>query len=314
MIVSNIDTAMKALAEQVDILKKKAEEVIPVPMPIERVKTGYIIPPAYQKYSVSHFTSRYIDCTTEEHVDSKLTSLRRQYDEEIARIESVHAANQSAITNNLLVIQKVRELMQSVGIRPTKYTTINEGKRNEKTVEVKAGYIEDLERCVVLDDGYKNAVSSLKEAMDWNTRQANEVKIAIRKKLAEKEKAEKEKTSALLLAHMQVKYGLECTASWKDVLTVILSKDKYLRLAHAMCVTRGDWSDGFYRVEDALDSFDVETERDRAVFNTVQEILDGDESDGRVFRDCEYNYDVLYDMVDEALLKDYNAVNQHVFE
>ena len=182
----------------------------------------------------------------------------------------------------------------------------------EEEGQGETGYIEDLERCVVVDDGYKNAVASLKEAMDWNTRQANEVKIAIRKKLAEKEKAEKEKTSALLLAHMQVKYGLECTASWRDVMVAITNKDKYLRLAHAMYVTQGDWSDGFWRVEDALDCFECSSENDRAIFNCLQEILNGEEEDGRVFRDCEYNYDLLYDMVDEALMKDYNAVIEHV--
>lgn len=41
MIVSNIDTAMKALTEQVDILKKKANGVIPVPMIVEKVRKDY---------------------------------------------------------------------------------------------------------------------------------------------------------------------------------------------------------------------------------------------------------------------------------
>ena len=67
--------------------------------------------------------------------------------------------------------------------------------------------------------------------------------------------------------------------------------NKYVDLIIAMKKTRGDWSQGFYRVKDVLKKFNIETKEDELICNNLWEQFDC--QDGRVFRDCEYNYDVL---------------------
>ena len=68
--------------------------------------------------------------------------------------------------------------------------------------------------------------------------------------------------------------------------------NKYVGLALSMAKTRGDWSQGFYRVKGALNNFKVETELDQKIYDEIIDILtDRDIMDGRIFRDCNYNYD-----------------------
>jgi hypothetical protein len=87
----------------------------------------------------------------------------------------------------------------------------------------------------------------------------------------------------------------------------ILKKDKYLALAYYLEKNRNDWNDGCRYAEIGLCMFTVETEEDQKIFDNIQEFIDDwdMDGDGRCFRDCEYNYNVLYGMVkDESLLKD----------
>jgi len=73
---------------------------------------------------------------------------------------------------------------------------------------------------------------------------------------------------------------------------------KYLQLALAMVKTRGDFSKGFYRVKNAINNFVVETEEDKNVCNEIMEILNNkDIQDGRVFRDCQYNYSYIHQAI-----------------
>lgn len=93
---------------------------------------------------------------------------------------------------------------------------------------------------------------------------------------------------------------------WMDIETVhdfiakAEAEDKYLRLANAMAYTRGDCSEGFWRVEEALESFVVESEQDAEIAACVADGF-GD-TDGRVFRDMRWNYDALYELVAADLM------------
>lgn len=71
--------------------------------------------------------------------------------------------------------------------------------------------------------------------------------------------------------------------------------NKYIELALSMAKTRGDWSQGFYRVRDAMKNFQPVNDEEVKIAKTINEILeDEDTTDGRVFRDFEYNYDWIY--------------------
>jgi len=118
------------------------------------------------------------------------------------------------------------------------------------------------------------------------------------------------------LAYMLAKYELDITSDWKDLQYTIIDKNKYLYLAHFLMMNRGDWSDGYSYARTGLSGFKVETEQDKEIFDCINNIATTYEDvDGRYFRDCEWNYDVLYNLVKEqnpALYEDYQKVREHV--
>jgi hypothetical protein len=71
--------------------------------------------------------------------------------------------------------------------------------------------------------------------------------------------------------------------------------NKYYDLAMAMRKTKSDFSNGFYRVVDELTPFqeDMDTSIvDQEIYAELFEIVSDEEyQDGRVFRDCDWNYD-----------------------
>ena len=83
-------------------------------------------------------------------------------------------------------------------------------------------------------------------------------------------------------------------------------------MAHYLQKNRGDWNNGSHYAELGLSEFTVENEIDRKIEDCIQHEIDNFE-DGRQFRDCEWNYDVIFDMVDNAeLMTDYEHVSKYV--
>lgn len=141
-------------------------------------------------------------------------------------------------------------------------------------------------------------------------RELNKVREARRAK--EKEEADRlaNKKLALLLA----KYDLDLESEWSDVLDRILEKNKYLRLAHYLRMNREDWNEGDSYARRGLDQFTIETEKDQDIYDDISSYTgEGWDFDGRVFRDCHYNYDVLFSMAanqDGDLYRDYETVKE----
>lgn len=135
------------------------------------------------------------------------------------------------------------------------------------------------------------------------------------KRKQEKQKKEDEvtrKESERELAFMLAKYELQITCDWDDLLNAILYHNKYLYLAHYLRKNRGDWNDGFSYAETGLNNFDVVTEQDQEIFECINSIIETHEDiDGRIFRDCDWNYDVLFNIAKEQnpnLYLDYEKV------
>lgn len=102
------------------------------------------------------------------------------------------------------------------------------------------------------------------------------------------------------------RYDLHPDSDWSDVLEELCAKDSRLDLAVAMYKTRCDWNDGPYRVKYALNKLKIETETDQEIYDCVSGIVNNWENhDGRSFRDCKWNYDVLFDGAeDQKLMRD----------
>ncbi|MNQ66527.1 hypothetical protein D3C85_810190 [compost metagenome] len=197
---------------------------------------------------------------------------------------------------------------------PSGYSTYEfKTNRSSKKTETRhtAGYLGDLSRNIKTDDGYTYTASQVERYKETFTQIANNLKQKIRAVQAEKEKEEKNKKSVQVLARMQVKYGLNEHSMWEDVLEALDSKDKYFMLARAMEDTRGDWSEGFGRVEWAINKFVVESPEDKEIEDNISTFLDGEYEDGRCFRDCEWNYSVLYGKAAAEVLKDYETLSEY---
>lgn len=215
---------------------------------------------------------------------------------------------ESAVKHNLEQIESVKTFMASIGIHAN-YSTYEVKPRRKSPVKVDhvAGFVEDLNRVFPTN----NLRSEYDRAMDLLKVRRAEIEKAIDNEISEaakieaEKKAEKQKEENLKkLITLAIVY--ECETNIGDVLKAIISRCKYLELADAMYNTRNDWSTGFGLVESVLPCFKIENPEDRSIVEELSSILEGDETDGRIFRDCVYNYSVLYGMVDPQLLADYN--------
>ncbi|MFA5626126.1 MAG: hypothetical protein WC965_01405 [Thiohalomonadaceae bacterium] len=242
-----------------------------------------------------------------------LLELEAAYQKATAQRES----NKDALEHNEMVNKRVHDLMNEVGM-PTVYKVRDEKSRARirPWLTKTAGWITDLEREFPLDDGFAQVRASyLRNKEEAEAQREELAKEEDDLKRQQERKAEKEKEAIIYaynLAKIKIKHDLSPEASAGDALDALFSKDALLGLAHAMAKTRNDWSDGFYRVEGALVTEIAEEHPE--VFAAVQEQLDyaaihGD-MDGRVFRDMEYNYNVLFGMVDPDLYEDYKTLTQ----
>jgi hypothetical protein len=103
------------------------------------------------------------------------------------------------------------------------------------------------------------------------------------------------------LAAILLRYQLPLESSWSDVLEHLRGKDQRIDLAVAMRQTRGDWSDGCYRVTDAIRRFTIRTDEDKEIAADVLGCT-AEFGDGRVFRDTAWSYDALFASVADRQL------------
>lgn len=315
--VDNIDKAVNALTYQIEQLKVKAESNIPSVMKLNKITTPVIAnKQAMYAFKIgSTFYER--DPETVEQVDNKLSQLIAQLVQEKLQVEKEHESNKAAIENNLAIHVKVKQIMKDLGIpnqwSRSYYKTANSRKQITETTS--AGYLGDLTRNIPTSDDSDRMLRLIADAHTKFKSYADTLKQKIRAAQAEKDKEEKKKKEMITKARLQIKYGLNEYSDWSDVLEALDKKCKYFILARAGEETRGNWNEGFWKVENALDKFTAETEEDKEIVNEYTEILEdhrnGDCEDGRVFRDCEFSYGFLYGKVDADLMADYETLKEY---
>lgn len=226
-----------------------------------------------------------------------------------ARDIATHEKNLPAIEANKAVRARIEAMMAEVGM-PTSYSERDTKSRARypKTVRHDAGYLGDLRRHCRTDDSFDHATSTyerLKKEYDaYALRAEEEAKQADAKKAREAEALVEKRKADMELAAILLRYQLPLDSTWPDVVDALCEKDQRLDLAVAMQRTRGDWSEGPYRVKSALDRFQIETTEDKDIANDVLSCLE-DFEDGRVFRDTSWSYGRLFASVkDETLAAD----------
>ncbi len=231
----------------------------------------------------------------------------------IKQDRDIHQSNLVAIENNKKLVADVTRIMENIGIKSsysqTKYTT----RGNRKTETCTAGWVEDLRRCVKTYDGIESSENSYLEKIKQVDAYKKEKEAEEEKKKQEKEQEEKKKLSTNELAIMCVKYGLDATSfDWGSVLEAIISKNKYLHLAHYLYKNRGDWSDGCDYAKQGIAGFEVANQEDNNIYDAVQEKIDNWDGDGRCFRDMEYGYDYIFRLAPEEMYKDYQKATAFI--
>jgi hypothetical protein len=275
-------------------------------MPIKKIEVESL------KYFPSGYDDRYskYGSFTAGQVENVFQSATNHIERILKSAEIQHDLNVEAIKNNTDIVNGIKKMMDKFGVRSTYSTFERKTKRSYKETETRhsAGYLEDLRRDIKTSDGFSNIqieCSNFKEKIEkWRLSELTRIK----------QEETKIKNDELLAAANRelmkyiVKYDLPATSSKENVVDYIISKDKYLYLAHYMKKNRGDWNDGYWYAEQGLDNFTVTEDIDEKIHKCVQFEIDNWDGDGRCFRDCEYSYDVVFGYVDSELYADYNKL------
>lgn len=208
-----------------------------------------------------------------------------------------------AFNNNLY--RKLITLLESCGL--TKTTRQKKSPRSIKYVTEKAEWYNNIYIAMPKCAGYYKS-SEVRYAEYKKEIEAWQKSIEDEKLKLEKEELDRKtkRQQDINIAYLIHKYNLGIESTPEDLLEAILKKSQYLMLAHYMQENRSDWSDGPEYVEYGLQQFKVTNNTDEEIVKEISCLVNEWEGDGRCFRDCNYNYNILFGMVDTELLEDYN--------
>lgn len=239
----------------------------------------------------------------------------KRLEEARAKDVAAHQENIPAIENNKLVAARIEALMAELGM-PNSWSERDTKSRARypKSITHAAGWIGDVRRNCPTDDGFTAATYTydrLKiDYLSYVERANEEAKKVEQQAQSQRDSEIAKRKADMELATMLLRYGLPIESEWSDVLEHLRAKDQRLDLAIAMEKTRGDWSEGPYRVKDALDRFQIETTEDKDIANDVLSCLE-DFEDGRVFRDTTWSYGALFASIeDQQLVSDCQKATQ----
>lgn len=303
--------ALKCLEWHVEKLSKKADDNMPAKMQLKPMP--YISAISESSFHVRDYYGGSKPPTTLAALSLRKDVVLKEHEKLKQDIEQVHTGNLPALAVNKTIHEKMTLVMQQAGIGTTfSVREVPKGKRTMQWVTKPAGWVADLAREAPTSDGFDSAMYSMKNRAESIEQYYKKMAA----KLAEEEKkaaAEvKAQTKILELAKLQVKYDLPATTDADGILEHLRGIDKYFNLAYAMEATRNDWNDGFYKVENALASFVVEKDLDKEIEKELKELLNSEEQDGRIFRDCRYNYGHLYILANPAIVQDYQTLSQYL--
>lgn len=316
--LANVTTSLQ---NKYDLALKEADDSIPIKMEVKQLSFNvnsasdsfrdkssysYLRDAVVKDPQIFGSSYEYTIPKTKEAAKSRYENVLKELDEKFKKVEIDHQDNLIAIQNNKLIHEKVQVFMQKAGI--SQHYTTYEFKTSRSSKRTSVGHIsgwsEDLRREVRTSDGYEGCVHNLKKSKEDLEAFYKKLLSYYDKQERESIKKEKDSKDAIKLATLRGIYTpFDLDSDLNKVLNVILSKDKYLNLAHAGQMNRNDWSDGYEYVENALGDFEIECNLDSEIVKEYKELIEADHYiDGRVFRDCNFNYTVLFGYVKDANL------------
>lgn len=263
------DQALRAVNEMyAEVEKLRAEN--------ERLRTPF---GALQKTATLKCSTWRVDLVNSEPGWSRI---EREYAEDVATAKENDAIN----TANQALVANLRKVIASAGFPETR----SEWRRN-KIIRVPNEWANCIN--VTNENGTSVVESRMRDFREHRKQFLAEQKKKQDERDREAAQAEAKRRSDITFVELCKELNLDpLESSADDIETAIRSKCKYLNLAVAMMDTRGDWSDGCYRVESALGEFVESLPVDEDIAANVQSQCDNFD-DGRQFRDCEWSYDRL---------------------
>lgn len=306
-----------------DCIEKAQEELEKAIKGVAKIRNevGTIMPvkmcSVSPEFSLKHYKNSgfwSFDVKKQSCVDAAYKNALATYDKLLAEVEETHKNNESAIKNNINTRQKVSDFMESIGISKvySVYDYPTKRHKNRQRIDKRAGWSEDIDRCIKTFDNYEDSKRKLEDFKKSIEMQYKELSNKNEQIEREKQKKIEEQEDIKEFARFQVKY--DCEGDWRDILDKILDKNKYLCLAHYLLMNRNDWNDGYSYAEVGLHNFSVDNQKDQDIVDCINSLIGENwDGDGRCFRDCEYSYDVIFDMVeDKKLIEDYYKVYEKI--
>ena len=324
-VIDNLEKHLNAVREQADMTIQPPKDLVPYPKPnkvgikfhakdssfsdgLSLREECYFNSNSSRYFSWAAFSQKQFDDTME--FFDKATEAWKE------KAEPIKQENQEIIAHNKIQLERIKKLMKVLGVHPerTEYIYKTSRSKNMTKKVSTSGYIDDLNRVLVTKDDYaihlKRITDKRAKVEAFGLKKLKEVAEA---RLA-KEKEQAEEAKIQELAFLRAKYTPAFNNSHVgELLCLILSKNKYLYLAHYLEQNRNDWSDGASYAETGLEGFVVSDEIDSAIEAEIGHLIEDWGYDGRCFRDCTYNYNTLYGMVsDKELLNDYHTIAKYI--
>ncbi len=177
------------------------------------------------------------DSTKKEHIERCYDAAIKWIESARVKVEELHTQNLPILENNKAVAQKIRDFMETCGIKASYsvYETVGR-KKDKQSVTKNAGYAADIGRECRLDDNYDMALRQLKtheeDAKQWKGR----LLAAIDKKEKDREKTDKE----LLLLAKSLELANKWGISYRDNTELVEKVNEWAQ--YELCKEKGwDW-------------------------------------------------------------------------
>ncbi len=226
--------------------------------------------------------------------------------------------NEEISARNLEKRKKIFNLFLRLGMTEHKY--IRKNARSLNTVKVQSEWVTELNiqfpalsSFYDIERIYKDKIQHIRDY-----EYAKQQYLDAQQKIKDDELKNKKISAQLIELNLKYKLNipLENLENY-EVLTKLLEQNKYLYLGHYLSKNRGDWNDGYsyaqtgLRFFDSKKSMDLNGINDDEISNDIQSHISNWDGDGRIFRDCKYNYGILFKIVQEQnpeLYEDYSKL------
>ena len=220
------------------------------------------------------------------------------------------AENQKICAENSRIVNSLIDSIRNAGI-PERVEVVVSGPRAQRTKrEMQDAPWKSLSRQVRTFDTWTQSEQYYKDFLGRVKKWQDEIAAKAREKeqAAAKDKARIEAESKRIA--LCLKYGFDpVKTAESDLRDLLLSKNKYLRLAYYLERNRNDWNEGPDFAETGLSGFKIETADDQLIYDNIQGFITDWDGDGRVFRDCTWSYSRLYaEFVPAELMTDFQSL------